>query len=431
MTEATAEPGTAHRARHRDRVRDRWARTALPLTRYADPASARAARLVATAGRCRSRLPPTTWDSLLPALLLLNIVTTHAPQGLPEAVALTAALALPLVWRRRAPLTVFCTVAAAAFVQWLMDVQVPADVALLVALYTAAANSGRRGTLVAGAVVEAGVLLACLRWAAEGAFLTPFVAVTAMTVAAAVLGVNVRTTRAYLAAVEERAARLEQQQDQQARLAVAEERTRITREMHDIVSHNLSVMVALADAAGYAQHRSPDGATTAMLQISETGRQALTDMRRSLGILRTDEPDAERHPLPGIAQLEPLADQMCAAGLPTRLEVHGGHTHIPATAQLTVYRLVQEALTNALKHTPPGTHATVRIRCSTETVTVGVTDSGPCPPPPASTASGHGIPGMRERSAAYGGTLHVGPLPGGGWGVRTRLFLGSGGAAST
>ncbi|MEV0125154.1 histidine kinase [Streptomyces sp. NPDC050703] len=381
--------------------------------------------------RWASRLPPVVWDSLLPALLLINIMTTRAPHELPVSAALTAALALPLVWRRRAPLTVFGAVVAAALVQWLMDVQLPADIALLVALYTVAANSGHRGTLVAGAIVEGGALLACLRWATEGAFLTPFVAVTAMVVSAAVLGVNVRTTRAYLAALEERAARLEQQQDQQARLAVAEERARITREMHDIVTHNLSVMVALTDAAVYAQHRSPAKATTAMLQISETGRQALTDMRRSLGILRTDEPDAERHPLPGIAQLAALADQMCTAGLPTRVEVHGGHTHMPATAQLTVYRLVQEALTNTLKHTSPGTHAKVRIRCSTETVTVDITDSGgPRPPLLGATPSGHGIPGMRERAAAYGGTLRAGPLPDGGWRVHTRLDLGGSGAAS-
>ncbi|MFE6056749.1 sensor histidine kinase [Kitasatospora sp. NPDC056446] len=440
-------------------VRAWWARTAARLTGYADRASARAVRPVAAAGRWGSRLPPVLWDSLLPALLLLHIVTTRTPRELPQALALTAALALPLLWRRRAPLTVFGAVAAAAFVQWLTGVQLPADAALLVALYTAAANSGRRGTLVAGAVVEAGVLLACLRWATEGAFLTPFVAVTAMVVAAAVLGVNVRTTRAYLAAVEGRAARLEREQEQQARLAVAEERTRIAREMHDIVTHNLSVMVALTDAAVYAQHRAPDKATTAMLQVSETGRQALTDMRRSLGILRTDEPDAERHPPPGIAQLEALAEQMCAAGLPTRVELRGGHAHIPATAQLTVYRLVQEALTNTLKHTPAGTRAKVRIGCTTESVTVDVTDSGPCPAPPGATPrgvtppgatppgaapagasftaasltaapAGHGIPGMRERSAAYGGTLRAGPLPGGGWRVRTRLLLGSGGAVS-
>ncbi|MFJ9950834.1 sensor histidine kinase [Kitasatospora sp. NPDC091207] len=428
MTEAAAATGGARPVRHRGGALRMW--TAGRLTRCVDPAPVRAAGPVSAARRWGSRLPPMVWDSLLPALLLVNIVTTSPSPGLPAAVALTAALALPLLWRRRAPVIVFGVVVAAAFVQWLTDVQLPADVALLVALYTVAAHSGRRATLVAGAVVEAGVLLACLRWSAGGAFLTPFVAVTAMAVAAAVLGMNVRTTRAYLAAVEERAARLEHQQEQQARLAVAEERTRITREMHDIVTHNLSVMVALTDAAVYAQHRSPGKATAAMLQISETGRQALTDMRRSLGVLRTDEPDAERHPLPGIAQLRTLADQMCAAGLPTRLELHGGDSRIPATAQLTVYRLVQEALTNALKHTPPGTHATVRVRCSAGTVTVDVTDSGPCPPPSGTTPSGHGIPGMRERAAAYGAELRAGPLPGGGWGVHTRLDLGSAGEAS-
>lgn len=436
MTEAAAETGSAHSTRpiHPVGFRDRVLRasTAVRLTRCAGPAVARAARPISAARRRCSRVPSTVWDSLLPALLLLNIMTTFEPHAWPVAMTLTAALALPLVWRRRAPLTVFGVVAAAAFVQWLMDVQLPADVALLVALYTVAANAGRRGTLVAGAVVETGVLLACLRWVAEDAFLTPFVAVTAMVVAAAVLGVNMRTRGDYLAAVEERATRLEQEQDQQARLAVAEERTRITREMHDIVTHNLSVMVALTDAALYAQHRSPDRATTAMLQISETGRQALTDMRRSLGVLRADEPDAERHPLPGIAQLPSLAEQMAAAGLPTRLDVHRDHTGIPASAQLTVYRLVQEALTNTLKHTPPGTHAEVRVRCSAETVTVDVTDNGPPPPRPDATPSGgHGIAGMRERVAAYGGSVRAGPLPAGGWGVHTRLDLGSGEGRST
>ncbi|MFI1650925.1 sensor histidine kinase [Streptomyces avidinii] len=380
--------------------------------------------------RHRDRVPPLVWDAALPILLLLNVVTTYPARELPVAAALTAALALPLLWRRRVPLAVFGAVAAAAFVQWLMDVQLPADIALLVALYTAATHTGRRGTLLAGAVVEGGAVLACLRWVPDGAFLTPFFALSATVVVAAVLGVNVRTSRAYLAAVQERAERLALHQEQQARLAVAEERARITREMHDIVTHNLSVMVALTDAAVYAQHGSPDRATAAMLQISETGRQALTDMRRSLGVLRTGERDAERHPPPGITQLEALADQMGAAGLPTRLEVRGGHTHVPATAQLTVYRLVQEALTNTLKHTPADTCATVLVECSAQAVGVDVTDSGPRPARPAAAPPGHGIPGMRERAAAYGGTLQAGPLPGGGWGVRTRLLLNGGGAAS-
>ncbi|MFD6461013.1 sensor histidine kinase [Streptomyces roseolus] len=377
--------------------------------------------------RHRDRMPPLVGDSVLPVLLLLHVVAAYPARELPVPAVLTAALAVPLVWRRRAPVAVFAAVVAAAFVQWLVYVPLPADVAVLVALYTVAARTGRGGTLLAAAVVEAGAVPVCLRWATNGAFLTPFAALSATVVAAAVLGVNARTGRAYLAAVRERAERLALHQEQRARLAVAEERARITREMHDIVTHNLSVMVALTDAAVSAQHRSPDRATAAMLQISETGRQALTDMRRSLGVLRADEPDAERHPPPGIAQLEALAGQMAAAGLPTRLEVRGGHAHVPATAQLTVYRLVQEALTNALKHTPAGTRATVLVECSAGSVGVEVTDSGPRHAPPAAAPSGHGIPGMRERAAAYGGTLRAGPLPGGGWGVRTRLLIGGGG----
>jgi len=355
-----------------------------------------------------SRLPPTVWDALLPALLLLNVLTMWAPGELPVAAPLTVALALPLVWRRRASLAVFGAVTAAAVVQWLVGLQLPADVALLVALYTVAANSSRRVTFAAVVVMEIGAVLACLRWATEGAFLTPLAALTAMIVAAAVLGVNDRTTRAYLEARREQ--------------AVAEERARITREMHDIVTHNLSVMVALTDAAVHAQHRSPGTTTAAMVQVSETGRQALTDMRRSLGLLRTDEPDAARHPLPGIAQLETLAGQMRAAGLPTVLDIDGDHTHIPASAQLTVYRLVQEALTNTFKHAPSGTHANVRIECAAETVTVKVADTGP--PVTVAACPGNGIAGMRERSAAYGGTVRAGPLPSGGWEVHTRLAFG-------
>ncbi|WP_369185442.1 sensor histidine kinase [Streptomyces sp. Y1] len=438
MTEAAAGQDEAHPVRQRDRAQQATT-TGLP-TMGPDHDTGRAtgpAEPTRAARRYGRRLPPT--PLLLVPLLLLHAAATRAPHELPLAAALTVALTLPLLWRQRAPRTVFGAVAVAAFVQWLANVQLPADVALLAALYAVAAHSGGRATLVAGAVVEGGALLACLRWATDGAFLAPFVALTATVVATVALGTNARTSRAYLAALEERAARLEQHQDQQARLAVAEERTRIAREMHDIVTHNLSVMVAPTDAAVHTQHRSPDRTTTALLQVSETGRQALTDMRRSLGVLRTDEPDAQRHPLPGIAQLGALADRMRAAGLPTRLDILGSHTHVPATAQLTVYRLVQEALTNTLKHTPAGTRADVRIQCSAATVTVDVTDNGrrpnlPGPSSPADTPaaqsapSGQGIRGMRQRSAAYGGTLRAGPLPGAGWNVHTRFHLDSDGA---
>ncbi|WP_051789873.1 sensor histidine kinase [Streptomyces sp. NRRL S-1022] len=384
----------------------------MTLQRFADTLlSARAVKAVLSAG---TRVPPFAWDFLLVALL--SMATLPVVAGEPVAVTVSAGLLLPLIWRRRAPWGVFCAVAAAALAQWLVGYQLPAAVTLLVALYTVVAHSTRHYLVVACLVMEGGILLACQRWAAEGRFLSSAVVLNALAAAAALLGANTR-------ALKERAAYLEHEWDQQARLAVAEERGRITREMHDIVTHNLSVMVALADSAPYAQ--SADKASAVLLQISETGRQALTDMRRALGILRADEPDAERHPLPGMAQLEDLADQMRAAGMPTRLEVRGDHTTVPVTAQLTVYRLVQEALTNTLKHTPRGTQAQVRISCQAETITVDVMDDGPYRGHP-DAPSGHGIRGMRERAAAYGGALQAGPLPNGGWHVCTRLDLSSG-----
>ncbi|MEU0009376.1 histidine kinase [Streptomyces sp. NPDC006314] len=357
-------------------------------------------------------IPPLAWDVLLVAAL--GVATLPAVTAEPAAVAVSSGLLLPLVWRRRAPWPVFCAVAAAAFAQWLLGYQLPAEISLLVALYTVAAYTTRQRLLLACLVMEGGILLACQRWAPEGRSLSTTVALSALAAAAASLGANTRALR-------ERAAQLQRERDQQARLAVAEERSRITREMHDIVTHNLSVMVALADSAPYAQ--SADTSSAALRQISETGRQALTDMRRSLHLLRTDEPDAERHPLPGMAELESLAEQMRRADLPTRLEIRGDPTSVPVAAQLTVYRLVQEALTNTLKHTPRGTRARIRVHCLTDTVTVDVTDDGP-PGGKADAASGLGIRSMRERAAAHGGTLRAGPLPSGGWQVAARLDLG-------
>ncbi|MEU6258526.1 histidine kinase [Streptomyces sp. NPDC047043] len=264
---------------------------------------------------------------------------------------LNALLSLPLVWRRRAPLVSFLAMSSVAFAQWCLGLRTPADMTLLIALYTVAAHASKRHTWLAIGVLETGALLASARWSSQERVLESFVALSAMAVAAYVIGMNMRSRRAQYAFLEERAVRLERERDQQARLAVAGERTRIAREMHDIVTHNLSVMVALADGAVFAQELHPEQATAAMRQVSTTGRQAITDMRRFLGVLRADEPDALRHPMPGIAQLEPLADQVRAAGLPTRLDISGDPAAVPVPAQLTVYRLVQEALTNTLKHT--------------------------------------------------------------------------------
>jgi signal transduction histidine kinase len=337
-------------------------------------------------------------------------------------------LVAPLAWRRRAPVAVFGVVAAVAFAQWLANIRLPSDAALLIALYTVAAYRDRRRTLAAFGVLELGITLVTLRWSMHDRGVATFVSLSAMAVAATVIGSNVRARREQMEFLEDRAVRLERERDQREQLAVAGERSRIAREMHDIVTHNLSVMVALADGAAFAQDRAPQRAAAAMRQVSATGRQAITDMRRFLGVLRADEPDALRHPMPGIAQLDALAEQVRAAGLPTRLEVAGEPSAVPVAAQLTAFRLVQEALTNTLKHAPAGTRADVRVACASDALTLTVTDDGPgaAPRPPSddpARSAGHGLAGMRERAAAYGGRLTAGPLPGGGWQVAAVLAL--------
>ncbi|MFI9275177.1 sensor histidine kinase [Kitasatospora sp. NPDC052896] len=395
---------------------------------------------------------PTTVD-LGFALVVLTLTAAphgHYLNGHPLLWALQAALVLPLTFRRRAPLAVFAATAAVALLQWLTSPVMPADITVLLALYTVAAHCRWRHTLAAYAVAELGVVLAVNRWFPYQlnpdpveSWLKAVFMLSGATTAAAVLGLNIRARRAQLVALRSRARELERQRDQQAALAVAEERSRIGREMHDIVTHNLSVMVALADGAVYANPHAPEKATAAMRQTAETGRQALTDMRRFLGVLRADEPDAARHPQPGLGQLTALAAQVRAAGLPTELRLDGDYGTISPGAQLTAYRLVQESLTNTLKHTAPGARAVVRVTCSAEAVQLEVRDDGRALGGGAAQAAndagvscrcgggggrapsgaGHGLAGMRERVAAYGGELSAGPLPGGGWRVTAALDL--------
>jgi signal transduction histidine kinase len=334
--------------------------------------------------------------------------------------ALTLALALPLLGRRRHPVAVFIIVSVIALGQWLADVRAFGDSALLVALYTVAATQPLRVTLAAAAVVEAGIGLAVARWA-PGTEPNAFVALSGLATAAGVLGVNVQHRRALMLSLRERAARLEDERDQHGRLAAAAERSRIARELHDIIAHNLSVMIALADGATFAIHDAPDRAEVATRSASRTGRQALTEMRRLLGVLRTDDGAPEsRAPLPGLAQVDELVERVRAAGLPTTLRVSGA---APAGAsgglQLAAYRIVQEALTNALKHAGPGAEAEVALRWERERLAVAVRNTGP--PAAAIGPEGGGLRGMRERAAVYDGVVTAGPQPEGGWRVHTEL----------
>jgi len=380
------------------------------------------AAMAGNAIRSRMRRYPIATDlALVGAVLLLTVpdlVNDARHRG--GVTVFTIALVVPLLWRQRRPMPVFLVLAAVAFVQWLADVKVVADVALLIALYTVAVQESRRRALFAAAVLEFGAILAVLRWSEDGWF-RPFVALSALTMAAGVLGTSVRHRRALLASLEDRAARLELERDQQGLLAAAAERARIAREMHDIVAHNLTVMIALADGAVFASERAPEKATTAMETVSATGRQALTEMRRLLGVLREGEVEAELLPQPGVPQIDQLVEQVRAAGLPVTLEVAGDGRSLPAGAQLTVFRLVQEALTNTLKHAGASAAARVRLRYAGDGIDVEVTDTGQGAQP--ASPGGQGLEGMRERAAVYAGTVEAGPRSGGGWRVHTHLWL--------
>jgi signal transduction histidine kinase len=370
--------------------------------------------------RSFARRHPLAADATLAgAVLLLGLVhaLVHGDDR-PRALLITVALAVPLAWRRRSPPGVFLAIAAVAFVQWLLRVDSLGDIALLVGLYTVAVHEARWKALVAAAILELGAVLAAIH---DGG-IRGFIGLSALAVAAGVLGTSVRHRRALLASLEDRAARLELERDQQGLLAAAAERARIARELHDIVAHNLTVMIALADGAVFAAARAPEKATTAMGTVSETGRQALAEMRRLLGVLREDDGGSELVPQPGVRQIDQLVEQVRAAGLPVTLEVAGDGRALPPGAQLTVFRLVQEALTNCLKHAGASAVAGVKLRYAADAVDVEVTDNGVSSPRTADP-DGRGLDGMRERAAVYAGTVEAGPRLGGGWRVHARLRL--------
>ena len=371
---------------------------------------------------------PLAVDAVLTAVAALFVLThgdrfEHLPGERPWWVLLAMLLVCPLVWRRRAPLLVFGWIAAVAAVQWFVAGALVADAALLIALYSVAVHSGRKVALFALGVIEFGIAIAVWRWAPPEGMLDAFVFLSGLATAAFVLGRNVRTRRAYLASLEDRARRAEHERDQQAQLAAAAERARIAREMHDIVAHNLSVMIALADGAAFAARGNPGQAEKAARQVSDTGRQALGEMHRLLGVLRRGSQEPPRAPQPGIEQLDELVAQVRAAGLRVSLTVTGTPFPLSPTAELAVYRLVQEALTNVLKHADSPEQAWVRLRYRDPAIEVEVGDNGHGSPI-TSTVDGHGLSGMAERAAMFDGHVEAGPRPGGGWRVHAELASG-------
>ncbi|MBT2480007.1 sensor histidine kinase [Streptomyces sp. ISL-94] len=245
-----------------------------------------------------------------------------------------------------------------------------------------------------------------------------------------VLGDSLRTRRAYYAQLIERNQRLENQREAQAKVAVAAERARIARELHDVVAHNVSVMVVQADGAAYVMDAAPEQAKEALQTISGTGRQALAEMRRLLGVLRTGEPQESEDyvPQPDVEQIEVLVEQVRAAGLAVDFEVEGAPRRLPSGVELTAYRIVQEALTNTRKHGGPDAKASVRLVYFDDGLGLLVEDDGrgaahELYEDGGADGAGHGLIGMRERIGMVGGTLDTGPRPGGGFRISALLPL--------
>jgi signal transduction histidine kinase len=354
----------------------------------------------------------------------ITIELTHLPVTV--MLALQAGLVLPLLWRRRAPLAVFVAIAAVFLLQWSLGAWLRADVALFVALYSLALHGRPRHLAWACAAIAAALVLVAVRVSAVVPVWDALFVLFSAATAAVALGLAVRIRRTQLAVLRDRAARLEIERDQRSKLAAANERARMAREMHDVVGHNLSVIITLADGGAYAADVSPDRAKEALQLIGDTGRQALGELRRMLGVLREQRDVPELSPQPGSADIDALCARVRAAGPQVVYRTAGDLDALDRGVQLTVYRIVQEALTNTLKHAGPDTRAYLGLTVEGSELHIHVEDTGPpddTRQPARSSGEGHGLAGMRERAALYAGTVVAGPRPGGGWTVRVTLDL--------
>ncbi|MFI9772009.1 sensor histidine kinase [Streptomyces sp. NPDC052415] len=351
------------------------------------------------------------------------------------AVPIALLLSLVIALRRRMPEKMLVLAIALGVAQLVLDVEtMPANFAMLVITYTVAANGTRWASRTALGVGLCAAPLAQLRWPENESSALGTVAIMIFTsvpfALAWVLGDSIRTRRAYFAQLEERASRLEKEREAQAKVAVAAERARIARELHDVVAHNVSVMVVQADGAAYVLDAAPDQAKKALETISSTGRQALAEMRRLLGVLRTGEHQegGEYVPQPDVEQIDELVQQCRTSGLPVDFKVEGTPRPLPSGVELTAYRIVQEALTNTRKHGGPNAGASVRLVYFDDGLGLLVEDDGKGAPHElyeegGADGQGHGLIGMRERVGMVGGTLDAGPRPGGGFRISALLPL--------
>ncbi|MEE6259918.1 sensor histidine kinase [Plantactinospora sonchi] len=348
-----------------------------------------------------------------------------APAGRGTALLWSVACAVPLLLRRSAPWAAVLLVSPLLLAAELGEVRsVTATVAVVALSYTTSSRFPLRQAALAVTLIWApAVFVALLGPAPPGGYLTRGYVLFVQVLLALVcffIGRTVHARRASIRALEERARVAEENQRALADQAVGDERRRIARELHDVVAHHVSVMGVLATGARRVLPRDPAATDGALGTIEETSRTTLRELRRLLDVLRTDaEPAAELAPQPGLAGIEALVEQVREAGLPVTLRVDGVPGPLDPGVALTIYRIVQEALTNALKHAGSAT-AQVRLSFGVYWLIVEVSDTGRGPTPESSRV-GHGLVGMRERMALYGGTLRTGPRPGGGYRVYAKM----------
>ncbi|WP_033319302.1 sensor histidine kinase [Streptomyces yerevanensis] len=341
------------------------------------------------------------------------------------------AFCIPLLWRERRPMLVFALTTAVSIVSLPLGVLTGAEFARVVALF----NVGRHCTPRRLAVATGVTLVQLVAWAyffwrgQQLEYVTRPEPVTLMVMVAvmafAALGLLVRLAYAYIDA-------LKKQRDQQARLATAQERARVSREMHDILGHTLAVIVGLADGAAGLTETKPERGAQTLRTISASGRDALAELRRLLAVIGDDRHgqgrshDVPLAPQPSLADLDALLDRVRAAGPTVALHAHGDLTELAPGLQLSAYRVIQEALTNTVKYAASDTSVHVSIAADPDTVRITVEDTGPPRTPRTRrgrTGSGRGLVGMRERAALYRGEVTAGLNPHGGWTVHATLIL--------
>ncbi len=351
-------------------------------------------------------------------------VDRPTPQLPPSVFAMTAVSFMPLALRRRFPLSVLLVTSIAAAATQLMRLP-PSLVFLapLIALYTVGTLRERR-VLVTAALVSATIALSVsLPEFGDTRFWAEFARIVAFYGVAAALGDATRNRRAYVAEVEQRALEAERTRDEEARRRVDEERLRIARELHDVTAHSLSIIAVQSGAAAHVIDSNPAEARRSLEAIRRTSKEALDELRAMLGVLRATEeqPDAPLAPVPGLARLGELVVPLTDAGLTVHTDIDGDLGDVPAVVEFSAYRIVQEALTNVVRHAGVCS-VWVDVLREGDVLALSVEDDG-ATPDVARHAEGHGLAGMRERTTALGGVFEAGPRDGGGFRVSARLPL--------